>query len=330
MITSPLPSNVSVAAASAIGRPMPLWVRVAAHLIQHQPRGRYRTANWLGRRSVDPFWGRLPHDLGRLFFQCDLRDHIMREVCFAGCYEPQETALLKLLLRPGMTVVDVGANWGYFSLAAAHLVGSRGRVVSVEADPRACRTLRANVARNGLDAVVNVLEMAASDRRSALHLREYAPGASASGNYGLTSTTTVVDGGRQFEVPARQLDEALDESGIDRVDVLKMDIEGAEALALRGLERRLSDGRIGAIVLEVHPQHLLDQGSSVDDVVGRLRFHGYHLWTIDHSPSASRRIGAGKMDVRGALAPLTDTTNLGSWPHVLCTLDPRFLQADPC
>jgi len=120
MTTTSSPSNVPATPDSRIPRPMPLWVRVAAHLIQHQPRGRYRTANWLGHRSVDPFWGRLPEDLGRLFFQCDLRDHIMREVCFTGCYEPQETALLKLLLRPGMTVVDVGANWGYFSLAAAH------------------------------------------------------------------------------------------------------------------------------------------------------------------------------------------------------------------
>ena len=330
MITSPVQSDLVGAAAADIARPMPLWVRVAAHLIQHQPRGRYRTANWLGRRAINPFWGRLPNDLGRLFFRCDLRDHIMREVCFTGRYEPQETALLKLLVRPGMTLVDVGANWGYFSLAAAHLVGSSGRVVSVEADPRACRTLRDNVARNGLEPVVRVLEMAASDRRGALRLQEYAPGASVSGNYGLTSTTTVVDGGRQFEVPARPLDEAMDESDIDRIDVLKMDIEGAEAAALRGLDRRLSDDRIGVIVLEVHPQHLLDQGSSVDDVVGLLRRYGYHLWTIDHSPSTSRRIGAGKMDVRGALAPLTDTTNLGSWPHVLCTRNARFLQTDPC
>ena len=183
-----------------------------------------------------------------------------------------------------MTLVDVGANWGYFSLAAAHLVGSSGRVVSVEVDPRACRTLRANVARNGLDAVVNVLEMAASDRRSALHLREYAPGASASGNYGLTSTTTVVDGGRQFEVPARQLDEALDESGIDLVDVLKMDIEGAEAPALRGLERRLSDGRIGVIVLEVHPQHLLDQAAP-----SMMSSAGCDFTAITSGPSIIRR-----------------------------------------
>ena len=299
--------------------PMPRWVRVAAAIIQHQPRGRYLAANWLSRRPVAPFWGRLPRDLGGIYFRCDLRDHIMREVCFTGCYEPQETALLKGMLDPGMTFVDVGANWGYFSLLASHLVGSRGRVISVEADPRARGALRANLERNRLTQV-QVLEIAASDRAGTLHLQEYASGATDSGNYGLTSTTTTIDGGRSFEVAAQRLDDALDEAGVDRVDVLKMDIEGAEAPALRGLERRLAGGRITHIVLEVHPYHLRDQGSSVGEVVGLLRRHGFALWTIDHSPSTARRVGAGRLDPRSTLSPLTDTTDLGSWPHLLCTL----------
>ena len=170
----------------------------------------------------------MPADLGSLWFRCDLRDRMMREVCFTGRYEPQETALLQLLLRSGMTFVDVGANWGYFSLAAARMVGPAGRVVSVEADPRACRTLRANVARNTLDAVA-VVEMAASDRSGTLQLQEYEADASDSGSYGVTSTTTVVGGGRAFTVAARALDDVLDEAGVDRVDLLKMDIEGARS-----------------------------------------------------------------------------------------------------
>jgi tRNA G37 N-methylase Trm5 len=120
--------------------------------------------NWIGRRGADPFWARLPAELGSLFFRCDLRDGIMREVCLTGRYEPQETALLQRILRPGMTFVDVGANWGYFTLCGAHLVGRTGRVVSIEVDPRACRTLKANVKRNMLESVT-VLEVAAATRR---------------------------------------------------------------------------------------------------------------------------------------------------------------------
>jgi FkbM family methyltransferase len=189
--------------------------------------------------------------------------------------------------------------------------------------------LRANLTRNGLGDMAQVLEMAASDRRRVLRLREYAAGGNVSGNYGLTSTTTVLEAGQQFDVPARALDAALDEAGINRVDVLKMDIEGAEAPALAGLERRLHEGRVRRILLELHPQHLRDQGSSVDEVVDRLRGHSYHLWTIDHSPSTSRRVGTGWMDPRAALQPLTDTTNLGPWPHLLCSLTAHALYEDP-
>src|SRR5512142_2823283 len=117
--------------------PAPLWIRAAAAMIRRLPAGRYRAAHWIGRRVREPFWAALPADLGSLQFHCDLRDGLMREACLTGRYEPQETALLGRLLAPGMTFVDVGANWGYFTLVGAHLVGRAGRVISVEADPRA-------------------------------------------------------------------------------------------------------------------------------------------------------------------------------------------------
>ena len=300
-------------------RDAPAWVGAAASIIRRLPRGRYRATNWVGRRRTAPFWARLPGDLGGGWFRCDLRDRIMRDVCFTGRYEPQETALLTMLLAPGMTLVDVGANWGYFSLVGAALVGATGRVVAVEADPRACRTLRANVARNAFQRVT-VLEMAAGDRAGTVQLQEYDRIASESGGYGVTSTTTVVEGGRRFDVAERTLDEALDEIGIDRIDLLKMDIEGAEARALAGLGRRLAGRRIARILLEVHPDHLRDQGSSADVVVRELGGHGYDIWTVDQSPGAARRIGAGRMDVKTALAPLADAGHLGPWPHLLCTL----------
>jgi FkbM family methyltransferase len=294
----------------------PAWVGAAASLIRRLPRGRYRATNWIGRRRTAPFWARLPSDLGGLVFSCDLRDGIMREVCLTGRYEPQETALLQRILRPGMTFVDIGANWGYFSLAAAHLVGPAGRIVSVEADPNACRTLRVNTARNVLGHVI-VLEMAASNGPGTVWLQQYEANASESGNYGVTGTTTVAEHGRRFKVTARALDEVLNDLAVDRIDLLKMDIEGGEARALAGLDRRLAERRIARILLEIHPQHLRDQGSSAEQVVRRLRDYGYQGWTIDHSVEATGRVAAGRMDVASALSPLIDVGQLGAWPHVL-------------
>ena len=190
----------------------PWWVDPAAGLIRRLPAGRYRVMNWIGRRGADPFWARLPAELGSQFFRCDLRDGIMREVCLTGRYEPQETALLQQILRPGMTFVDIGANWGYFTLCAAHLVGRTGRVVSIEVDPRACRTLKANVERNRLESVT-ILEMAASDAPGVLRLREYEGHANDSGNFGLVGAEAIGDRRRQFDVTAAPIDDVLDRRG---------------------------------------------------------------------------------------------------------------------
>jgi FkbM family methyltransferase len=295
----------------------PAWVRAASRVIRSLPAGRYRAMNWVGRRPTPRFWAAMPPELGGLRYRCDLRDLLMREACLTGRYEPQETALFQRALAPGQTFVDVGANWGYFTLLASALVGEAGRVVAIEADPRACRTLAANIAHNALRRTT-LVAAAASDVEGSLTLGTYGAGSDDSSNFGVTSTTTVAGDGRSFSVPARPLDGVLDEAGVDRVHLLKMDIEGAERRAFSGLERRLRAALIDRIVLELHPAHLVDQGSSAGEVVHMLRVHGFQLWTIEHSPDAHRR--ASSSTIESLLSPLPDTVGAppGSWPHLLC------------
>ena len=280
--------------------------------------------NWIGRRQVDPFWMCLPEDLGALAYACDLRDGLMREACLTGRYEPQETALLRHLMRPGMTFVDVGANWGYFTLVGAHLAGPHGRVLSIEADPRACRAVRANVDKNRLNTV-QIFNVAASDATATLWFQEYEREACDSGNFGVAQSTLIVEEGRRLEVPARALDDVLDEAGVDRVPVMKMDIEGGEAKAIASLARRLSSHRIDCLSMELHPYHLRDLGTSVDAVVAAMRAHGYTPWRIDHSPAAHRASASTQIEMSSLLAPLqADNEPLGNWPHLLWTLGKPF------
>ena len=294
----------------------PLWVSAASRVIQSLPAGRYRAMNWVPRRGGRPFWAAMPADLGGLLFRCDLRDPLMREVCLTGRYEPQETAILRALVRPGAAVVDVGANWGYFTLAAAHLVGRKGRVVSVEADPQAARTLTANAEKNGLTQVT-VIAAGASDAEHTLTVRRYGSDRHDSANFGVALDAAIQAGGERFDIPARPLDGILDEAGLARVDVLKMDIEGAEARALAGLGRHLTAGSIDWILLELHPAHLRNQGASAVDVVDRLRSRGYDAWLVDHSPAAHRRAASAAVTAESLLTPLTVSSELGQWPHVL-------------
>jgi FkbM family methyltransferase len=280
--------------------------------------------NWIGRRHVDPFWMELPEDLGAFAYACDLRDGLMREACLTGRYEPQETALLRHLLRPDMTFVDVGANWGYFTLVGAYLVGPNGRVLSVEADPRACRAVHANVGKNRLD-MVQILNIAASDTTGRLWFQEYEPEARDSGNFGVAQSTLTVEEGRRLEVTARALDDVLDDAGVERIHVMKMDIEGGEAKAIAGLARRLSSHRIDCVSMELHPYHLRDLGTSVAAVIAAMRRYGYTPWHIDHSAAAHWASASAEVDMASMLAPLpADSDALGDWPHLLWTLGKPF------
>jgi FkbM family methyltransferase len=269
--------------------------------------------NWLCRRPTPAFWGRTAPELGGHFFACDLRDGIAREVCFTRRYEPQETALLAVLLRAGMTFVDVGANWGYFSLLAAGRLGPGGRVVSLEPDPRLFALLRANLDRNGLASVV-ARQAAAADAVGTLRLAAFDEDA---GNWGL-SRLTDRPAAETFAVAAVPLDGLMDELGVGHVDLLKMDIEGAEDLALDGMRDGLWRCRYRRLLLEVHPALLAERGRTAQDVFARLEGAGYRAWRIDHSPAATRRAAyAAVVEPISLLRPLGSRDELDSWPHLL-------------
>lgn len=301
-------------------RAAPWWLHLAVAVVSRLPAGRYRALGAIGRRLKTPFWMRLPALAGGHLYRCDLRDAIAREVCFTGRYEPQETALLRSMLAPGMTFVDVGANWGYFTLLAAHLVGSRGRVLAVEADPRMFQTLSANVARNSL-LHVGIVHVAIAASEGYVTLSGFDE---ASGEWGLSRVVGSPGGATgTFTVPSAALDDILDERAIDQVDVLKMDIEGAEEYALVGMAAGLERHRYRRIVFEVHPGILAERGRNAWDVLRVLSDAGYRGWWIDHSPEATRRAAYAKFPAVGRyLRPLTLQGTAASWrgdawPHVL-------------
>jgi FkbM family methyltransferase len=300
----------------------PAPVRALARIVRALPIGRYVAMNWLAYWPSGPFWWRLPRDVGGFAFRCDLRDLLAREVCVTGRYEPQETILLRYLLGPGHTFVDVGANWGYFSLVAASFVGSTGRVVAVEPDPRACAALRANIARNGLETVA-VVEAAADERDASVSLNTYGDDSNELSNYGVVMSTQVAPSGmRVFDVRTRPLDTVLDEAGVGHVDLLKMDVEGAEGRAIAGLSRRLARGDIERILIELHPAYLQERGESAAQVVAALREYGFHVSRVDHTPAMHRQAALGSVSLSSLLLPVAPGDDLGDWPHLLLTKKP--------
>ena len=293
----------------------PGWLRAVGVFLRGLPRGRYPLMNRMAHLgSGRAFTAEFRFESRRMRFWCDLRNSLAREVFFLGSYEAQETLLLPALLRAGDTCVDVGAHWGYFSLIAAARVGPSGRVIAVEADPRVFATLQRTLSLNpGLN--VEAAQVAAAAEPGKLVLNGYDE---RGDNWGISSVATA-QGGAAFEVQAEPLDDLLDRSRVQEVGLLKMDIEGAEVLALRGCERLLRERRIRNLLLELHPPQIAALKSSVGEVIGSLRERGYHLWAVDHSLATSRAAAYGRLqDPTALLRPLKDDA-LDSWPHVLAS-----------
>lgn len=162
-----------------------------------------------------------------------------------GLHERDVLECLQRQLRPGMTVFDVGANLGYFSLIAAQLVGKSGRVICLEPDPRVAEVLRRNVAANGFQNA-SVVQAAASDSCGEVSFG-CAPASSWSGIYYERPTKRIV-------VRAVTLDSLCGELGLSRVDFVKIDIEGAEGVALEGMSEMLRRQR-PQVLVELHGEY---------------------------------------------------------------------------
>jgi len=297
-------------------RPAPMWVRLAARIIRRLPVGRYRAMNRIGRRFREAFWMRTPTALGAWRFRCDLRDSIAREVCFTSQYEPQETALVQAILKPGMTFVDVGANWGYFTMLAAHGVEKTGRIISLEPDPRLFPMLMENLEINRLHQVT-ALQIAAGSKSGWLTLAGFDE---SHGNFGLSR---VVDHSprvdRTFRVAAQSLDEVFHQENLKAIDLVKMDIEGAEGLALQGMQDSLANQFVRRLLLELHPAQLAEQGNSATDLIEQIRGFGYRIWKIDHSERINRWAAyRHHLDFKQVLRPMERASELDQWPHLIC------------
>ncbi len=169
----------------------------------------------------------------------------------AGVFREAEKApieLLETLIDPGSAVYDVGANVGVYSIRMARLAGPGGRVVCIEANPICVQYLRTNVLLAGLENVdvlpVAVLHKNGETRFTVNYGNSNLGLSEESGHYG-------VKVGHQLTVPCFELDQLIATYGLPPPDVLKLDVEGAEHLAVLGMRRTLEQYR-PPLLVELH------------------------------------------------------------------------------
>lgn len=165
-----------------------------------------------------------------------------------GWYELKTTEFFIKLVESGSTVIDVGANVGFFTLLAANLAGKGGVVLSFEPDPTTFSLLSRSVQRNNFGNVRLFQEcISDTDGQRTLYLSD-------THHKGLHSISRDL-GGQRITVQSARLDTVADKSKIGAIDLLKIDVEGAEPEVLDGATRLLSEHRVRNIIMEwEHPE----------------------------------------------------------------------------
>jgi FkbM family methyltransferase len=191
-------------------------------------------------------------------------DYLQLLLYYLGIFEPHCIRFLSRSLRPGDTLLDVGANIGLFTVEGARLVGQEGHVIAIEAMPQMADLVRSQVAINGFKNV-QVVPAAVGDQDGTATLTR--PRDANAGMFTLGN----VDGEERFDVPVRRIDDILAGRAIS---FIKMDIEGSEYRALLGAEQTLRRFH-PTILVELNESALNGCGTSSKAVKTLLAGFGY-------------------------------------------------------
>ena len=257
-------------------------------------RGKHRLARRLLGRALDETDVRIRARDGTSYRVPSVRASIGFSLLVDGVYEPDEIELVLSRLAAGDCFVDVGANIGCFAIPASRRVAPGGRVLAIEGSPTMRAILDRNLAENAAPGV-EVLECLALDRDGVAPFHEAPPE-----KFGMGSVA------RQFElaplsVPCRRIDTLLAERGIERVAVMKVDVEGFESAVFAGASGLLTGPRPPIVVFEFVDWAEQRALGRIGDAQEMLRGWGYSIWTLAEfrrggKPLASPiRVGAGTL-----------------------------------
>jgi FkbM family methyltransferase len=209
-------------------------------------------------------------------------DHLQLLLYYFGTFEPECLAAMHRIIKPGDTVLDVGANIGLFTLEASLSVGSSGRVIAIEAMPEHATAVVHSARSNGM-MNVEVISVAAGDR-----IGEAILTLPRNTNYGMFTVGDVA-GDVSFKVPVQRIDDIVAERGVKSVAFIKMDIEGSELNALIGAEQTLRNFH-PTILIELDEDHLAACKTSSHEVKSFLNRLGYREFLLDGTlPALGRR-----------------------------------------
>jgi len=205
-------------------------------------------------------------------------------------YEEYETYIFKEMIKPGMNVVDIGANIGYYSLIAAKLVGDSGTVFSFEPDPKNYELLIKNIEINRYKNIIPIPK-AVSNRKEKVQLfidkNNYGNPSFSKNNIGAFSgfieveTTTLDDYFRKISYGNSHKN--------FNIDFIKLDTQGAEGLAIEGGEKILKNNNL-IIMMEFWPYGLKNIGTNPVNLLNKLEELDFDIFMIEKSSHSIYRV----------------------------------------
>lgn len=186
--------------------------------------------------------------LGKQKMYVDATDSgIAPHLIMDGYWESWLTLLFANIIKPGDVCLDIGANFGYFSILMSELCGSSGKTISVEANPRIAEFLKLTRLVNG--GKFDLVQSAISDKRgeAIMTITDHELGG------GTIKPNELIPGRTQVSVPTISVDELLKEKNIQRVDVMKIDVEGVEPLVFKGMTETLTKNPQLQLIIEYSP-----------------------------------------------------------------------------
>lgn len=217
---------------------------------------------------------------GKRLMWIDLGDRFVSRGCLFDSYESIESAFVASHLRPEAVFVDVGANLGWFSLLASTLVGPRGRIHAFEPRADTVEYLEKTIDLNRLGDQITIYRYGLSDAEGQANL-VWPKGTDNPGH----SFLSIQPSGTEMESQLVEL-RPLDALALERVDFMKVDVEGAELRVFRGARETLARCR-PVILAELYPDMLEDvSGTNTDAFFCFFREIGYRCFIVDAKRNA--------------------------------------------
>ena len=255
-----------------------------------------------------------PHDIvcRTKYITLKLRsDSVLAQPLFVGAgFEESETALLRRLATPGMKVVDVGANIGLYTVLLGTLVGPTGHVWSFEPFPPVVNYLKQNIEMNELDNVT-VIENAVAEKDGVLEFHVFPEGCDVYNSLGAANRPVEkLQAVRIVPIPVTTLDAIADKAGIDEIDLLKIDVEGAEERVLKGAQQVIRRSRNVQIVMEIYEPSAQQCGCSTERLIQMLLGWGFSMFEIG---PRGYPVYCGSRDFSGVNILFTRVNNTGEY-----------------